>query len=122
MRLKWWRSNGQRRPQFSPMSARGDFLRKFRFTPRLEQLEDRTLLSDGVLDSTFGAAGLVATNLSYINNNSVSPATIFRSPATHQNSLALQTVAGVSKIVVAGVSSGPTTAFSVGRFNSDGTL
>jgi len=122
MRLKWWRSNGQRRPQFSPAGTRHDILHKLRFTPRLEPLEDRTLLADGVLDPTFGAAGLVTTNLSYINNNFVSPATILPSPATHQNSLALQTISGVSKIVVAGVSQGPTTAFSVGRFNLDGTV
>jgi uncharacterized delta-60 repeat protein len=123
MRLTWWRSNGHRRPQSSSASgARRDFSQKLKFSPRLERLEDRTLLTDGVLDSTFGAAGLVTTNLSYINNNFVSPASIYRSPTVHQNSLATQTIGGVSKIVVAGVSQGPTTAFSVGRFNLDGTL
>src|SRR6266404_4465613 len=123
MRLNWWRNNLHRRSRFCPArGAQRDFLRKLKFTPRLEPLEDRTLLADGVLDSAFGAAGLVTTNLSYINNNFVSPATIYGSPTTHQNSLAIQTIAGVSKFVVAGVSQGPTTAFSVGRFNSDGTL
>src|SRR5260370_36938480 len=125
MRFKWWRSNGQGRPQFSPAGTRRDILHKLRFTPRLEPLEDRTLLSDGVLDPTFGVGGLVTTNLSYINNNFVSPATppFLPSTPTHQNSLAIQTFAGgVSKIVEAGGSQGPTTAFSVGRFNTDGTL
>src|SRR5438552_305644 len=102
MPLNWWRNNLHRRSRFSPASgAQCDFLRKLKFTPRLERLEDRTLLADGVLDSAFGAAGLITTNLSYINSNLVypgnSPAAKFASTPTHQNSLAIQTIGQVSK-------------------------
>jgi uncharacterized delta-60 repeat protein len=122
MLQEWLRRKTQRQFQFSPDRAgRRDDLRRFKFTPRLESLEDRTLLSDGVLDSTFGVGGLLTTGLSYLNNTPFFPATQYQSlvPAVHQNSLAVQ---ADGKIVVAGVSQGATTAFSVGRFNIDGTL
>jgi uncharacterized delta-60 repeat protein len=93
-------------------------MRRVKFTPRLELLEDRTLL-DGTLDATFGVGGLVNTGLTYSDNNFVSPAALFATAATHQNSLAVQPD---GRIVVAGVSAGATTAFSVGRFNANGTL
>src|SRR5438270_56911 len=47
MRFNWWRSNGQGRPQVSPAGTQRAFSHKVRFTPRLEPLEDRTLLADG---------------------------------------------------------------------------
>jgi uncharacterized delta-60 repeat protein len=118
---EWLRGKVQR--QFPPVRAdRRESLRRVKFTPRLESLEDRTLLSDGVLDPTFGTGGLVTTNLSYINNDLIFPATVFPSAPAHQNSIAVQTIAGVSKIIVAGVSQGPTTAFSIGRFTTGGSL
>src|SRR5205823_3127530 len=99
MRLTWWQSNGHRRPQSSSRSdARRGFSQRLKSTLRLELLEDRTLLSDGVLDSTFGAAGLVTSNLSYSYNSSTFPANFpaakFPTTATHQNSLAIQTISG----------------------------
>src|SRR5438876_7621603 len=122
MLQEWLRRKMQRHSRLSPDRAgRRDSLRQFKFTPRLEFLEDRTLLSDGVLDSTFGAGGLLNTGLSYLNNTPFFPATIYPSlsPAVHQNSLAVQ---ADGRIIVAGVSVGATTAFSVGRFNIDGSL
>lgn len=116
MLREWLRRRVQRE---LPRSGRRDSLRRVKFTPRLESLEDRTLLSDGVLDTTFGVGGLLTTGLTYGTNNTVSPATVFPSAATHQNSLAVQSD---GKIIVAGVSQGVTHAFSVGRFNTDGNL
>src|SRR5579871_5143170 len=146
MLLTWLRGTGSRRPRLSPAhGAPRNFASKMKFTPRLELLEDRTLLSDGVLDPTFGVpgsgvpglggmpatGGLIDTfapvgTLTYQNTFSVypanSPASKYATAPTHQNSMVLQTIGSVSKIIVAGVSQGPTTKFSVGRFNSDGTL
>jgi uncharacterized delta-60 repeat protein len=122
MLQEWLRRKVQRQSRFSP-DGTGEraYLRRWKFTPRLELLEDRTLLSDGVLDPTFGVGGLVNTGLSYLNNTPFFSSTQYPSlsPAVHQNSLAVQ---ADGKIVVAGVSQGATTAFSVGRFNLDGTL
>ena len=86
---------------------------KLRFTPRVECLEDRTLLSDGVLDPTFGPAGtgLVTTNLTY----SPPPNSLYPSTSLQQNTFAVQPSDG--KIVVAGVSGG-----SVARLNPDGSI
>src|SRR5690349_7864237 len=122
MLQEWLRRKMQRQSRLSPDRAgRRASLPSFKFTPRLEFLEDRTLLSDGVLDSTFGTGGLLTTGLSYLNTTPFFPATQYQSlsPAVHQNSLAVQ---ADGKIVVAGVSQGATTSFSVGRFNIDGSL
>src|SRR5437868_12548135 len=121
------RSTRRQQLRLSPANgAERGFLRQLRFTPRLELLEDRTLLTDGVLDQTFGVRGLVNTGLSYLNSYAGyplnPPSAVYASAPTHQNSLAVQTIAQVSKYIVAGVSQGPTTKFSVGRFKSDGTL
>jgi len=73
---------------------------------RLEQLEDRCLLSAGDLDPTFGAGGIVVTDLTY---GEVSDATIQPD----------------GKIVVVGTTPGPGTStadFRIVRFNPDGSL
>lgn len=122
MLREWLQSKRQRRFRSSPEgAARPNSLRRAKFTPRLESLEDRTLL-DGTLDAAFGAGGLVNTGLAYLSNNTLPAPTVVTGvqslPNTHQNSLALQPD---GRIVVAGVSAGPTTAFSVARFNADGS-
>jgi len=76
--------------------------RRFGFKPGVEALEERALLTAGILDPTFGTGGLVNTNFSY----------------TDTNSLAVQPN---GQIVVAGVSD-TTGVFSVARFNPDGSL
>jgi uncharacterized delta-60 repeat protein len=72
-------------------------------------LEDRTLLSDGVLDPSFGVGGLVTTSFGY----SPPPATLYPSAPSQQNTFAVQ---NDGKIVVAGVAQG-----SVARLNADGS-
>jgi uncharacterized delta-60 repeat protein len=87
-----------------------------RATPRLEALEDRCLLSAGVLDTTFGSGGLVTTSLG-INNASYD-----YSVAIYHN----QGAANESKIVAAGtfLSSASHWDQDVGvvRYNLDGSL
>jgi uncharacterized delta-60 repeat protein len=67
----------------------------------LERLEDRTLLTGGVLDPTFGNGGLVQTNLtlSSVNSTALEPD---------------------GSVVVAGLSNGATTGFAVARFTPQG--
>jgi uncharacterized delta-60 repeat protein len=77
--------------------------------PRLEALEDRTLLSPGDLDPTFGDGGLVTTN---------------PSPGTRGGGAAAVAVLSDGRLVVAGSADmgSSTGSFAVARYNSDGTL
>src|SRR5262249_12135399 len=79
--------------------------------PRLEPLEDRTLLTAGALDPTFGDGGLVTTD--------------FRS-ITRDNPADLVVVQPDGKIVVAGSffpnDFSATPEFALVRYNADGTL
>src|SRR6478672_1709197 len=70
--------------------------------PGVEQLEDRTLLTAGALDPSFGAGGIVTTALT--------------SGTQGANSIVLQ---GDGKIVVAGNGG---TDFGLARYNTNGTL
>jgi uncharacterized delta-60 repeat protein len=75
--------------------------------PRLERLEDRTLLSAGDLDPTFGIGGKLTTG--------------FQGPLDSQAQAA--TLQADSKIVVVGaVTEFLIGGFGVARFNSDGSL
>jgi uncharacterized delta-60 repeat protein len=82
------------------------------FRPRLEELEDRCLLSGpGSLDTTFGSGGLVTTSFTV-------------KPHDTANSVAVQTD---GKIIAAGIgytNSGKSTtyAFEVARYNTAGSL
>ena len=84
-------------------------LRESRSHPVLERLEDRTLLSAGALDPTFGSGGIAVT--SFIGNDS------------QPEAVALQ---ADGKIVVVGWSpstaSGDGRSFALARFNADGSL
>src|SRR5687767_11486935 len=72
------------------------------FRPWMEPLEDRTLLTAGALDPTFGLGGKVTTDFSL--------------SADSGRSVAVQ---GDGKIVVAGLSGFD---FAVARYNDDGSL
>src|SRR5262245_42306897 len=60
----WFRTS--RKPS-RPATAVGR--RPSTFRPRLEPLEDRCLLSGGVLDSTFGTGGIVTTSVGSQNSS-----------------------------------------------------
>jgi uncharacterized delta-60 repeat protein len=81
-----------------------------RFRPRLEALEDRTLLSaPGTLDSTFGSGGIVSISLS----SSL--------PTEHLYAIGID---ASGKILAAGAASfgGNNPVFALARFNTNGTL
>jgi uncharacterized delta-60 repeat protein len=81
------------------------------FRPRLEVLEDRCLLSAGVLDPTFGSGGSVTT--SFGNN-------------VKNTSAQVLVIQPDGKIVAAGDSENPTTLnvgyYDLARYNADGSL
>src|SRR5258708_937221 len=77
-----------------------------RFVPRLERLEERTLLDAGMLDTAFGSGGLVTTDFGGID----SVAGAVRQPD--------------GKIVVAGTTTptGGEPIAALARYNFDGSL
>jgi uncharacterized delta-60 repeat protein len=77
----------------------------------IEALEDRCLLSGGVLDPMFGNGGLLTTS--------------FGSSDSKANAVAIYPNAGTAndgKTVVAGSNASRTTTFALARYNLDGTL
>src|SRR5262249_38148067 len=60
----WLSSRFGNRRSASPSRVAARGRRPARFRPRLEALEDRCLLSAGLLDPTFGTGGLVTTAVS----------------------------------------------------------
>jgi uncharacterized delta-60 repeat protein len=86
------------------------------FKPRLEAIEDRCLLSGGVLDPTFGSGGMVSTAIGPSNSAAYAVATY---PAVR--------TANDGKVVVAGYTINPKKGpagdenFAVVRYNLDGT-
>lgn len=85
------------------------------FRPRLEALEDRCLLSGGVLDPTFGSGGIVSTNVGGLSR-SFAVAT-YPSAGTANDG---KVVAVGEADVTQRKNSYP--EFAVVRFNLDGTL
>jgi Domain of unknown function (DUF5122) beta-propeller len=81
-----------------------------RFRPQLEALESRTVLNGGILDPTFGTKGVIQYPLLYHAADGTGDG--FNSAALEPN----------GDVVVAGVSSSATTAFTVGIFSPQGTL
>lgn len=77
------------------------------FRPRLERLEDRSLMTAGLLDTSFGGDGFVQTAIGSANDNATAVA-----------------VQADGKAVVGGGTVQPdgTTAFAVTRYNVDGSL
>jgi uncharacterized delta-60 repeat protein len=77
--------------------------------PRVEALEDRTLMSAGTLDGSFGASGKVLSDFALTGNTA--------------HATALQTIGGATKILVAGsIVSGATVGdVLLMRFNPDGS-
>src|SRR5579863_5845305 len=110
MLLPWLQGKKQKQSKRTP-NGRGRFVprRSESFQPRLELLEDRTLLNGGVLDPTFGSGGIVTTALHY--------------QAGDQNNIGFNSVAQQAdgKILVAGATSGAA-GFTVARFNPNGSL
>lgn len=82
------------------------------FRPRLQALEDRCLLSGGVLDPTFGTGGLV--NSSVFPGNLLSPHAIATYP--HEGT------ANDGKIVIASSAYSQTGSYAVVRYNLNGTV
>src|SRR5262245_24627045 len=75
--------------------------------PRLERLEDRTLLSAGDLDPTFGVGGKVLIGFH----------------GSYEDTPTALTRQSDGKLVVAGTSfAGATTRLAVARYNADGSL
>src|SRR2546422_1044751 len=94
----------------SKASTRNRKPSSIRYAPRLEQLEDRRVLSSpGTLDPTFGTGGIVSVSLS--------PSL----PADFLNALVIQPD---GKLVAAGGvnAGGQAGEFAVARFNSQGSL
>lgn len=82
--------------------------RSARFLPRIESMEERTLMSAGAIDATFGMAGKAHYSLT--------------APAAESKARAMALQAD-GKIVLAGYSPGPMNFdFSVARLNADGSL
>src|SRR3954447_6080876 len=103
----WWRklvraeSKGFRRERRKPPQ-----MRRSNFKPWAEVLEDRTLLSAGDLDPTFGSGGKVVTSL-----------------GTSQDWASAVAIQGDGKAVVVGESvQGTASDLAVARYNTDGTL
>jgi uncharacterized delta-60 repeat protein len=99
--------------------------------PEVELLERRDLLQAGSLDSVFGMNGLATTGLTFSAYNTLLDNYLASSTYTSVDKLAVtakisygSTVAIQSNgdIVVAGVSSGATSAFSTARFLPNGNL
>src|SRR4051812_38132328 len=88
----------------SPAPARRKVTAWFR--PRLELLEDRTLLSAGALDPGFGAGGKVVTD--------------FKGPLSSQAS-ALAVVNADKLVVVGNVVTVGGTEVGLARYNADGS-
>ena len=80
------------------------------FRPRVETLEDRNLLNGGILDPTFGTGGLIRSTLLY-------HAADFAGSGYHTVAMEPN-----GQFVVAGVSSGSVSGFTVARFNANGSL
>jgi uncharacterized delta-60 repeat protein len=97
--------NGRRLPRSRPAAG---------FRPQLESLEDRCLLSGGVLDPTFGTGGLVTTNLGTQNES------FDYAVAVYHN----QGAANEGKIVAAGPFKVSFRNQDIGvvRYNLDGSL
>ena len=102
--IRWLSSSLGRSPR--PASGRNTPFGSLRFRPVIEALEDRRLLSGGVLDPTFGTGGIVNSTL---NGNTV-PEGMAISPSD-------------GKIVVTGWDDqGHTAHLAVIRYNPDGSL
>lgn len=90
--------------------------RRHAYRPQSEALEGRQLLSAGDLDLTFGTGGFVQTSPSVEGNKT-------GYTQDHANAVQIQ---GDGKIVVAGdavrLATGGSSAFSLVRLNTDGTL
>src|SRR5688500_12743553 len=104
----WWRALAARRPLSTPRGRFPSRQSHAAFRPRLEWLEDRTLLSAGGLDLSFGGAGKVNTP--------------FAGPSG-DNAQALAVQAD-GKIVAAGYTNANAAVndFAVVRYNTDGSL
>src|SRR3954451_11354266 len=100
----------QSRRRWNPVPSRLPSRRdrsRSRFLPRPEGLEDRTLLSPGDLDPTFGLGGKVRTDIGRPSNDFAT---------------AVTAVQADGKIVVAGQSDHSPGDFVVVRYNPDGSL
>jgi uncharacterized delta-60 repeat protein len=88
--------------------------KKIRFRPRLEALEDRSLLSGGVLDPTFGSGGVVNTPVNAGPYNAVGTATYPNEGTANDGKIVAATVAFGSK--------NGQPYMAVARYNLNGTL
>lgn len=95
-----------------PRSAAHSQSSRNSFQPRLEALEDRCLLSGGVLDPTFGKGGLVNTPV--VPGNLISPRAVATYPQTGS--------ANDGKIVLASNAYDTAGAYAIDRYNLNGTL
>lgn len=82
-----------------------------RFRPRLEALEDRCVLSGGVLDPTFGSGGMLATDVAGPQPNQANAVAVYQNAGTDYG-----------KIVAAGYCYSHGYQFTVIRYNLDGSL
>src|SRR4051794_18829946 len=107
MFFPWWPGLSSRaKSSRKERRSRSDSRQPFTFRPWTEALEDRTLLSAGNLDPTFGpGTGKVTTAFG------TSTATV--------NDIALQSD---GKIIAVGSSSLATSSFALARYNTDGSL
>ncbi len=99
----------KKRPSSAPIQRRA-------FQPRLERLEDRSLMSGGVLDPTFGTNGVVTTNVASFDASGAYAVATYPKAGT----------ANDGKIVAAGAASsygsGQIQDMAVVRYNLDGSL
>ena len=99
MLIRWWRSRHAHSSYRPRETQRTRASQRLTFRPFAEPLEDRTLLSAGNLDPTFGGAGTVVTS--------------FPSAVAAGNAVAIQSD---GKIVVAGSATvGGVSEFAVTR-------
>ncbi len=104
MLLNWRRFCVTPRPRSRKRSRRHGRCETIRHRPHIDGLEDRTVLSPGQLDPTFGSMGLVTTD--FFQTNSVAHA------------IAIQ---ADGKIVAGGLG-GYTSGFALARYNANGSL
>src|SRR5262245_26181830 len=92
------------------------------FRPRLESLDDRCLLSGGVLDPTFGTGGIVTTSVGSQNSSRALAVATYSNDGTANDGKVVAAGEAVTSLKRIGGGWQPDEDFAVVRYNLDGSL